>query len=282
MSKARKLGFGAAVVALVVWSAAGWAPVAGQPAPCRFTLGFADLRQAIGASTVGECLQDEYQDPVSGDTRQATTRGELVYRRASNTSAFTNGYETWVMGPNGLQRRLNTERFAWEPDAASFARAGEGTAATAARPSPTRPTVTAVASPATAPAPAASPTRTPTPTPVSTIGTPGAVAPSGAPVPPPLATVPLIEATSTPGLDTTPPTTPSTTQAAGAGVAPVGRNECPASHPIKAIRSGADPARPGGGLYYAPASGPYVAVDPEICFATVADAEAAGFRPPSR
>src|SRR3712207_4734698 len=111
MSKARRLAFVAAVAALVGWGVAGWAPVAGQPATCRFALGFADLRQAIGVGTVGECLQDEYQDPASGDTRQATTRGELVHRRASNTSAFTNGYETWVMGPNGLQRRLNTERF---------------------------------------------------------------------------------------------------------------------------------------------------------------------------
>ena len=283
MSQASKLGLGAAAAMLVVWGVAGWTPVAGQTAPCRFVQGFADLRQAVGAGSVGECLQDEYQDPVSGDTRQATTRGELVYRRASNTAAFTNGYETWVMGPNGLQRRLNSERFAWEPDAASFARAGEGTPTTsAARPSLTRPTAPPLASPAASPGLAASPTPTRTPTPASTPGTAGTVAPSGGPVPAPLATAPVVEVSSTASPTASPPTPPSTTQAVGAGVAPISRNECPSSHPIKASRSGGDPGRAGTGIYYAPASGPYLAVDAEICFATAADAEAAGFRPPNR
>ena len=283
MSRARQLGLSAFIAALVVWGVAGLTPVAGQPAACRFALGFADLRQVIGAAVVGECLQDEYQDPASGDTRQATTRGELVYRRASNTSAFTNGYETWVMGLNGLQRRLNNERFAWEPDAASFSRAGEGTPTTAAaRPSPTRPTVAGVASPTASPGVAASTPTTRTATPVSTLATPSTVAPSGASVPAPVATVPLIEATSTPGQTTIAAATPSPTPAVGVGVLPLNRSECPTSHPIKATRSAGDPSRPTDPVYYVPESGSYPATEPEICFATVADAEVAGFRPPPR
>jgi hypothetical protein len=195
----------AALAALLVATAGAlWlGTAAAQQGSCQFVAGFADLRQAIGPDVVGTCSEDERTDASSGDTRQATSRGELVYRRASNTSAFTNGYETWAQGPQGLQRRLNTERFAWEPDAASFARAGEGTSVTAAPaptspPSPTRP-VAPVASPLASPSPAASPTPTRTPTPVPTEATPTATPEGAAPVPPPLATsVRLTDPTRTP------------------------------------------------------------------------------------
>jgi hypothetical protein len=40
-----------------------------------------------------------------------------VWRKADNWTAFTDGYRTWVNGPAGLVRRLNTERFPWEGDA---------------------------------------------------------------------------------------------------------------------------------------------------------------------
>src|SRR5439155_10452091 len=43
----------------------------------------------------------------------------LVWRKADNFTAFTDGYRTWVQGPFGLQKRLNTERFAWEQPLAS-------------------------------------------------------------------------------------------------------------------------------------------------------------------
>ena len=29
-------------------------------------------------------------------------------------TAFTDGYHTWVNGPNGVQERLNSQRFAWQ------------------------------------------------------------------------------------------------------------------------------------------------------------------------
>lgn len=40
----------------------------------------------------------------------------MVWRKQDNRTAFTDGYRTWINGPNGLQQRLNTERFAWEHD----------------------------------------------------------------------------------------------------------------------------------------------------------------------
>ena len=35
----------------------------------------------------------------------------LVWRKADNWTAFTDGYRTWINGPSGLQVRLNTEHF---------------------------------------------------------------------------------------------------------------------------------------------------------------------------
>ena len=38
----------------------------------------------------------------------------LVWRKADNWTAFTNGYWTWINGPGGLVKRLNTQRYSWE------------------------------------------------------------------------------------------------------------------------------------------------------------------------
>ena len=63
---------------------------------------------------MGQCREDEHHNPTNGDGLQATTNGLLVWRKADNFTAFTDGYRTWVQGPFGLQERLNTARFAWE------------------------------------------------------------------------------------------------------------------------------------------------------------------------
>lgn len=81
-------------------------------APCHFQLGFATL-QALLPSVVGACLDDETYS-ANGDSVQHTTNGLLVWRKADNSTAFTDGYYTWVNGPNGLQVRLNGQRFSWE------------------------------------------------------------------------------------------------------------------------------------------------------------------------
>ena len=87
-------------------------------------LGFKALHAMI-PDTVGACLENEQYHPVSGDARQTTTNGLLVWRKADNRMAFTDGYRTWVNGPFGLRQRLNTERFSWEHDAAGFPLAGQ-------------------------------------------------------------------------------------------------------------------------------------------------------------
>lgn len=194
-------------VAVAVLSAVGGIGtldhISAQTASCRFVLGFNDLRESVGADRVGECREDEQHDGDNGDGRQRTTGGEMVWRRASNTMAFTNGYETWVAGPEGLQRRLNAERFAWEPDAASFPRAGDASpvaSAPATRPSGLSAT------------PAASPAAVRTPTTV----VPGAASPLGP------------GAVASPGLAPRPPATATPTTA---GAQPAGTAATSAAQP---------------------------------------------------
>jgi hypothetical protein len=90
-------------------------------AGCTFVLGFAALRQAAGPNVVGECLENQ-QFIANGDARQPTTKGEMVWRKADNVTGFTDGSQTWLLGPNGLQKRANADRFAWESGGAAAAR----------------------------------------------------------------------------------------------------------------------------------------------------------------
>lgn len=97
-------------------------PAAGPAgaASCQFVLGFQALRDAI-PERVGDCITDEQFNPVAGRSSQQTTGadgrgGLLVWRKIDNATAFTDGYRTWLLGPEGLQRRLNSERFSWERD----------------------------------------------------------------------------------------------------------------------------------------------------------------------
>jgi len=84
-----------------------------QPVPCQFVLGFKTLHDAIPA-VVGACADDEQHIPTNGDALQHTAHGLLVWRKADNFTAFTDGYHTWVNGPNGVRERLNDQRFPWE------------------------------------------------------------------------------------------------------------------------------------------------------------------------
>ena len=97
------------------------APATSQAAGCSFHLGFAALAAMIPAD-VGACVEDENHNPLNGDGLQHTTGGLLVWRKADNWTAFTNGYETWINGPQGLQKRRNEERFPWEAPASAQAR----------------------------------------------------------------------------------------------------------------------------------------------------------------
>jgi hypothetical protein len=93
---------------------AATAPVAPARAQtCQFVLGFATLASLI-PQNVGQCLENEHHNPTNGDALQTTTGGLLVWRKADNFTAFTDGFRTWVNGPFGLQMRLNSQRFFWE------------------------------------------------------------------------------------------------------------------------------------------------------------------------
>src|SRR5450756_1061518 len=97
-------------LALVVSAVPAWAQA--QP---TFKLGFAALAGQI-PGVVGTPVENEYFNLSNGNSEQHTTKGLMVWRKADNWTAYTDGYMTWINGPNGVQSRLNTERFGWESD----------------------------------------------------------------------------------------------------------------------------------------------------------------------
>ncbi len=101
-----------------------------QAVPCQFVLGFAALHN-LASAVVGDCL-DNQTFSSNGDAQQHTTGGLLVWRKVDNWTAFTDGYRTWINGPNGLQQRLNTERFSWEANPNGLPDAGGDSNASAA------------------------------------------------------------------------------------------------------------------------------------------------------
>jgi LysM repeat protein len=101
------------VLSILVWLLPAAGAQAQSAATCHFVLGFATLAGLI-PQQVGRCVEDEGHNPVNGDALQHTTGGLLVWRKADNWTAFTDGYQTWINGPQGLQERLNTQRFSWE------------------------------------------------------------------------------------------------------------------------------------------------------------------------
>ncbi len=94
-------------------------------------LGFKVLRDLIGHEIVGECLDNEHYNDIGDSNQHTTTGGLLAWRKADNWTAFTDGYRTWINGPNGLVQRLNTERFEWEADYAEIT--GQATASALTR-----------------------------------------------------------------------------------------------------------------------------------------------------
>ena len=109
-----KRSLGALALAVGVWVSVG-PPIAAQ-APYVFQLGFASLRDAVGLQIVGDALENERAIPVTGNAEQRTSKGLLVWRKADNWTAFTDGHTTWINGPYGLVSRLNTQRYPWESD----------------------------------------------------------------------------------------------------------------------------------------------------------------------
>jgi len=62
--------------------------------PCAIVGGFAYLRDAIGAQTVGVCLENERVNLENGNTEQRTSGGLLLRRTGGAITAFTDGLTT--------------------------------------------------------------------------------------------------------------------------------------------------------------------------------------------
>jgi hypothetical protein len=121
MQRFRLLAIWSVCLSLFAFSLGPVTPTYGDS--CQFVLGFAALQSLI-PQVVGNCIDNE-QHGANGDGLQHTTGvknavGLMVWRKADNWTAYTDGYHTWVNGPNGLQERLNIYRFCWEGDAASY------------------------------------------------------------------------------------------------------------------------------------------------------------------
>src|SRR5258708_20061908 len=68
------------------------APVSAQSAACSFTLGFATLHDLI-PDVVGNCVDNEFHDPQTGDPLQHPTNGLLGWPQSDH----------WTALPHGLQ-----------------------------------------------------------------------------------------------------------------------------------------------------------------------------------
>jgi hypothetical protein len=66
-----------------------------------FALGVASLKQRLG-DTMGAPLECEHPVSANGDTIQHTTTGLVVYRAATNTVMFTDGWRHWALTPQGM------------------------------------------------------------------------------------------------------------------------------------------------------------------------------------
>jgi hypothetical protein len=73
-----------------------------------FTLGVADLKQQLG-DTMGAPLECEHPVSASGDSIQQTTAGLVIYRAATNTVMFTDGWRHWALTPRGMVRWEGSE-----------------------------------------------------------------------------------------------------------------------------------------------------------------------------
>ncbi|MCY4110010.1 MAG: hypothetical protein OXG11_13405 [Chloroflexi bacterium] len=73
---------------------------------CTFQLGFKALSDLI-PDVVGDCVDNESHNPETGETRQHTANGTLVWIKADNSTSFTDGQRIWSYAPDGS---LNVER----------------------------------------------------------------------------------------------------------------------------------------------------------------------------
>lgn len=136
------------------------APFAFAQSGPEFKLGFKALADQI-PNIVGQPTENEHFNISNGNSEQHTTTGLMVWRKADNWTAFTNGNLTWLNGPAGLVSRFNNLRYCWEADA-NKAQCGvsPNDLVSSAAPAPAVPAVTAAPPAAPTPAPTAAPAKT--------------------------------------------------------------------------------------------------------------------------
>lgn len=85
---------------LAVGAPTARAEVAHQDArgECAFAPRFVGLRETI-PDVVGTCLTDVRYDSVSGDAAQLTSNGILLWRRADDSTLFSDGLSVWLDDP---------------------------------------------------------------------------------------------------------------------------------------------------------------------------------------
>lgn len=114
----RKIVLAVMLVAFISPAPHAYGVASAQPG-CTFTLGFKALRDLI-PGIVGNCLENERFNVANGNAEQRTMGGLLVWRKADNWTAFTDGSSTWINGPYGLVSRQNSgPLFPWEAGAGS-------------------------------------------------------------------------------------------------------------------------------------------------------------------
>jgi hypothetical protein len=101
------------VVAIMLLSATTGMGVPAYADHCHLLSTFEELRQQINPKLVGVCIEGA-RTADDGGVHQRTTRGEFVWRASDGRTAFTDGNDTWLVGPDGPQRRPNSDRFPWE------------------------------------------------------------------------------------------------------------------------------------------------------------------------
>src|SRR5207237_6604146 len=96
----RAVALGAALAAAVILAAPVSIMSAAAPVSCQYVLGFKTLHD-LDPQDVGSCTNNQ-SFSANGDATQMTTKGMMVWRKADNFTAFTDGFRSWVNGPNGL------------------------------------------------------------------------------------------------------------------------------------------------------------------------------------
>jgi hypothetical protein len=210
---------------------------------CDLDTVFAPLIDQVGDEQIGECLEDA-SALATGDVRQRTTRGVLVWYQRDGSSTFTDGIRTWTAGPDGVEERPNASRVAAErPSIFQFP--ATATVAPVGAPSPVAQAVAPVAQPASPVARVASP--------VARVASPAPEAVAPAPAPAAVSTIPVTIRVVIPGSPTTSAEPPSDPSEAVAGPA-----EPPAAPEPPSDEEAAPVARPAAP---APVSSPRTSIE---------------------